>query len=89
MEQLQEQVNKLEEQWNSLTSTTTIPKEIDVAFRARLSNIAQTISISGTSATAHNATVNESGSSTYSVMAIPTGFLTITINGTARDIPYF
>lgn len=89
MEQLQEQVNKLEEQWDLLTSSTTIPKEIDAAFRARLSNISQTIGLSSTSATAHNTSVNESGSGTYSVMGIPTGFLTITINGTVRDIPYF
>ena len=89
MEQIQEQVNKLQELWNSLTSSTTIPKEIDASFRARLSNINQTISLSGTSASAHNQSVNEAGSGSYSVMSTPTGYLTVTISGTARDIPYF
>jgi hypothetical protein len=88
METLQEQVNKLEQEWDKLKNTTTIPKEIDSAFRARFANIAG-IALSATSATAHNKTVDESGSSTYDVMNKPTGFLTVVINGTARDIPYF
>ena len=89
MENLQEQINKLEEQWNLLSSSTTIPKEIDAAFRARLKDISQTISVSGTSASAHNQSVNESGSGSYSVLGIPTGYLTVTVSGTPRDIPYF
>lgn len=89
MEQLQEQVNKLEEQWDLLTSSTTIPKEIDAAFRARLSDISQTISLSATDPTAHNQSVDESGSGSYSVLGIPTGYLTININGAPRDIPYY
>lgn len=89
MENLQEQINKLEEQWNLLSSSTTIPKEIDAAFRARLKDISQTISISATSASAHNQSVNESGSGSYSVLGIPTGYLTVIVSGTPRDIPYF
>lgn len=89
MENLQEQINKLEELWNSLTNSTTIPKEVDSAFRTRLKDISQTISISSTSASAHNRAVNESGSGTYSVLSTPSGYLTVTIAGTARDIPYF
>ena len=89
MEDILKQINDIKEEYNKLRNSSTIPKDIDSAFRARLSNLAQQISISGTSATAHNQAVNEAGSGSYSVLSTPTGYLTVNVNGTPRDIPYF
>lgn len=37
--QLQERIAQLEKQFNSLRSNSTIPIEVDAAFRARLDNL--------------------------------------------------
>jgi hypothetical protein len=39
MENLLTRLNKVEEDFNKLKSTTTIPYEVEQAFRARLSNL--------------------------------------------------
>jgi len=47
------------------------------------------LTTSAKSAGSENQIVNESGSSTYSVLSNPSGFLEITIGGTTYYIPYF
>lgn len=85
--QLKLEIEELKKFNKSLTNTTTIPFEVDGAFRKRLSNLLLTVS--NKVATSENQSVNESGAGTYSVLGIPNGFLQVNINNSIRYIPYY
>lgn len=89
-QKLTDRISALEDMVKKLNNSTTIPLEIDVAFRDRLGVEAKATGIvSGVSPTAHNKTVNEAGTNTYPVMNIPTGFLQFTLSGNTYIVPYF
>lgn len=88
IKQLQEQVVKLTQRLDSLQSSTTIPFDVDRAFRDRFRDITG-LSVSSKNLDSEDQAVNEGGASTYSVMGDPDGFLQITISNVAYYIPYF
>lgn len=68
-----------------------IPYQVEQAFRERLDIASFTTNIvtSSKGANSEDVSVNEAGSSSYSVMGDPVGFLKITISSTDYYIPYF
>lgn len=72
----------------ALKSSSTIPYEVDGAFRNRFATSLGLV-VSSKGADTEDVTVNESGSSTYTVMDDPDGFLEVNINGTVYYLPYF
>lgn len=87
MEELTQRIEYLEGIILALQNNATIPLEFGNAMKQRLGGVLLTPS--NVSASAHNKAVNESGSSSYSVMNVPTGFVQTTINGQVVVIPYF
>lgn len=91
MEALQQQINELQQQLNLLKASGTLPYEVGIAVKERL-NIPDSFLSGGASSTSpatHTQTVNEAGSSVYDVAKVMTGFVSITINGTAYNIAYY
>ena len=89
MDYIQE-INNLKEEIKKLKSAATIPYETEQALRERL-RLASFMSIYGSSksATSENQSVNESGSSSYSVLKPPDIFLQVTVSGVLYYIPVF
>lgn len=91
MEQnLQAQIDSLKEEVAKLKSVTTIPYDVEQAFRARLT-IDEFARLAPSTKTAASETqaVNESGSSSYSVAKAMDGFREEVIAGTTIYIPYY
>lgn len=97
IQKLQRQIDELQKQLDTLKSSTTIPFDIDKAFRKRfdLDNMIDQreldayIITSSKSATSENQAVDEAGAATYSVLKKPDGFVEIVISGTTYYLPYF
>lgn len=86
-----EQESKLNEVFDfiqSLKSSTSIPFEVDGAFRDRFGDLAG-LALSAKVATTENQAVDEGGSATYNVLKEPDGFLEVAINGTTYYLPYY
>lgn len=83
-EQLKQTVESLVVFSNSLESQSTLPKDVESAFRKRLrigtaSNLAP-----------QTKSVNESGGASYTVALPMTGFIKIIDeNGNSRNVPYY
>lgn len=74
----------------SLTNTASIPVEVDQALRDRLGiDSTATFSVGGKGADTEDVSVNESGSSTYTVLNDPVGFIALRLNNTTYYIPYY
>lgn len=87
--ELERKVDEIYAFMQSLRADATIPFEVQQAFRVRFADVIG-ITLSGTSADAHDQTVSEGGSATYSVMGDPDAFVRITTtSGTQYDIPAF
>jgi len=90
VEALQGEITALKEEVNALKASTTIPYDVEQAFRERFEiDSYASISISSKSATSENKAVNESGSASYSVAKPPDGFMQFTLNNTVYYFPYF
>lgn len=85
--QLENRISVLESTLKSLTSFSTIPLEIGEAFRNRLK--VPSSDTNDTAITSYVQAVNEAGSASYNVAKPMTGFITITINGDAKLVPYY
>lgn len=72
----------------SLKNSTTIPFEVDSAFKARFGDIIGLAS-STKGATSENKIVNEGGASTYPVLAPPDGFDVSIASGTVKYYPFY
>lgn len=73
---------------DALKSAHTLPLEVDNAIRDRLGNTAVfTAGVKGVDT--EDVTVNEAGASTHTVLADPVGFLTIEVNGSTYNVPYY
>ena len=88
MNELEQRIDALENFVLSLKANATIPIEIDNAFRERLAGTAGVAS-SSKSATSENQVVNESGSSTYSVLKAPDLFAEVQVGGSILYLPAF
>jgi hypothetical protein len=87
-EQLQKEIEMLKQEIQNLKSSTTIPYDVDQAFRVRLSDLLA-LSVSSKGVNTEDVTVNEAGVASYAVMNDPDGFLQVTLNGTVYYLPYF
>lgn len=98
-QELLQRIETLEAKLKKLESTTTIPLEVDRAFRARLGledlasldyvNGLAIPAVSAKGADTEDVSVNEAGAGTYAVMGDPDGFLEVPIAGTTYYVPYF
>lgn len=95
-EELQKQIVDLNTKVDALTKTLeymtsngTFPYEIGVAIKDRLSDEFSSGGSSATSPVTYTQTVNESGSATYDVAKVMTGFISITFGGNTYNIPYY
>lgn len=86
-QKIQQQIDNLQRQLDALKSSTTLPLEITEAMRIRLQPVSG--ETNSTSTASYTQAVNEAGSATYSVAKPMAGFITITIGGNARLIPYY
>lgn len=86
-QKLQQQIDNLQRQLDALKSSTTLPREVGEAMRVRLQPVSG--ETNATATTAYIQAVNEAGVQTYSVAKPMAGFITITIGGNARLIPYY
>lgn len=84
---LQQQIDELKRELAELKSSTTLPLDNVEAMRKRLSVVSGEANAEAT--TAYLQAVNESGSASYNVAKPMTGFITITIDGNARLVPYY
>lgn len=87
-EQLTARIVALENRLKTFEAASTIPYEVDQAFRSRLKS-SLGLSVSAKSATSENKAVNEAGASSYSVLNIPDGFLQVTVGATTYYVPIF
>jgi len=86
IEQLKKEVEELKKWKRQLENVTTIPLNIDQAFRARL---VADFAVSTKSLSSENQAVDEAGTATYSVLKTPDGFLERKINNIVYYIPYY
>lgn len=88
LEELQKKVDTLEKQIKLLTASSTIPFDVDKAFKTRLQidSLAK-ITTSSKSASSEQIAVNSATSTP--VMLSPDAFLQVTVSGTIYYIPVF
>lgn len=89
VKQLESEVQELKDFIKLLQADTTIPFDVEGAFRKRLEDLALAVTTSSKSAGSENQAVNEAGMATYSVLGTPTGWLEIVLDNTTYYIPYF
>lgn len=89
-QELLQRIEALEQELEALRSASTIPYDVDSAFRERfrLNNVT-IATVSSKANDSEDQAVNEGGSGTYSVLKPPDGFLQITINNTVYYLPFF
>lgn len=86
-----EQETKLNEVYDfvqSLKNSTTIPLEVDTAFRERLTSISGLV-VSGKTASSEDVSINEGGLALHTVLDDPVGFLQIDIGSATYYLPYY
>lgn len=89
MEELQSQINRIQDELNSLKNSATIPQENYEAIRDRLDASIAKISTNSTPASSETQAVDESGTETYSVAKPMDGFITISFGGINYKIPFY
>jgi len=85
---LEQRIERLEEENKKLRASTTIPFEIDSAFRTRFAK-SLGLSVSAKGIDTEDRAVNESGSGSYNVLKDPDGFLEVSIGAVIYYIPYY
>lgn len=85
------QLKEVYEFMKSMKRFEKIPLDVQMALSRKLGiRDVPRISVSSKSATSEDVTVNESGSSTYTVLNDPVGFVKLTdLSGNTYDIPYY
>lgn len=87
IQELENRIEGLEQVIKNLGNAQALPLDIVEAMRKRLAPV------SGDSNSTNPSTVtravNEAGSATYNVANVPTGFITIVVNGNSRTVPYY
>lgn len=87
-QQMQAELTELRAFVQSLKSSTTIPYDVDGAFRTRLGTDSDIV-VSAKDVDSEDQSVNEGGSATYNVLKEPDGFLQVTISGSVYYLPYY
>jgi hypothetical protein len=91
--QLENELAQLKQEFNNLKNSSTIPIEIDQAFRERFDELKlQITNFSGSvpkASTYRDQAVNEAGAASYNVLSSPSLFLVVNIKGTNYYIPAF
>lgn len=89
-QEMEKRILDLEKQMKELHASSSIPLEVDVAFKRRL-GIADLsiIVVSSKGITTENQAVNEAGAASYSVLKAPDLFLQLRVSGTTYYIPVF
>ena len=83
---LNERVAELTATVNAMRNASSIPFDIDAAFRERLGGGLKVFNLNGGTILK---SVNESGSSTYDVANAMDGSLSTTFNGVAITLPFY
>jgi hypothetical protein len=86
-EELLARIVSLENYINSLKSASSIPLDVDSAFRERFTVASFTTGQKG--ADTEDVSIDEAGATVHTVLNDPTGFLTVTIEGVAYNVPYY
>ena len=90
VEKLQLEVTELRRMIELLYNSSTIPHDVEQSFRTRFKlDTYNPITTSAKSASSENQSVNESGSSSYSVLKAPDAFLQVTLSGAVKYIPIY
>lgn len=87
IEIIKKELETLKEEFNKLRSSTTIPYDIGVAFKERVSGVQ--LAVSTKNLDSEDQSVDEGGAATYSVLGDPDGFLEITLGPTTYYLPYY
>lgn len=82
------EVLETQKQFDLLTSASTIPHEVEQAFRARLRGLSDLV-VSPKGATSESQTVQENGIATYGVLKNPDLFLQVIVGGVVHYVPAF
>lgn len=86
----EQKLNEVYDFIQKLKADSTIPYEVDQAFRKRLGIASFTpLVVSAKGTNSEDVSINESGIASHTVLADPSGFLQITIGSTAYHIPYY
>ena len=81
-------INELYAFMQNLSQASSVPFSVEGALKERIGKaIGLSLSLKG--ADTEDVAVNEAGSSSYSVMGDPTGFLEVNIGGIVYYVPYF
>lgn len=85
----EQKLNELYEFMKALMNSTTIPQEVDSAFKDRFTSILG-VTVSSKGVNEEDISVNEGGASTHTVLGDPDRYLRVTAdNGNDYDIPVF
>lgn len=87
LELLKQRITKLENELKKLGSSTTIPFNVEQAFRNRIT--LGELSSSSKAADSEDKTVNEGGVSVYAVLNRPDGYDKRTDAGTTKYYPFY
>lgn len=86
---VEQRITQLENEMRQLRAASTIPYDVEVAFKSRL-NIEQGELLTSTkAASTESKLVDEAGSSSYSVSKLMDGFVQKNLLGTTIYIPYY
>lgn len=84
---LDQQLKELKQEFEKLTASSTIPYDVEQAFRTRLDDLS--LKVSSKSSSSENQAVNEGGGASYNVLKNPDGFLELQKDSQVYYIPYF
>lgn len=86
---VEQRITQLENEMRMLKAASTIPYDVEVAFKSRLKIGEGELATSTKAASTESRTVNEAGTSSYSVSRLMDGFVQKNLLGTTIYIPYY
>lgn len=86
---VEQRITQLENEMRLLKAASTIPYDVEVAFKSRLGVDNNGLRSTTKAASTESKTVNEAGTDTYTVSKIMDGFVQYTLNGTIIYLPYY
>lgn len=84
----EQKLNDLYDFVQSLKAASSIPMEVDAAFRTRLADIVS-FRVGAKGADTEDVSINEAGAASHVVLNDPDVFVRIVIGGTNYDVPAF
>lgn len=86
---VEQRITQLENEMRQLKAASTIPYDVEVAFKSRLKIGDSNLRTSSKTASSESRTVNEAGTASYSVARPMDNFVQYDLNGTTIYIPYY